>query len=98
MSPLAAQPFVEGVLNSAFQVHPLAGLAVWAGVAVLILPAVAGAIFRPEDRARYATFGAVWLAIIAAAVVGNYPTPLVGYGASSILGYALSLGALTAPR
>ena len=91
---LAAQPFVEGVLNSAFQVHPLAGLAVWCGSAVLIIPALAGAIRRPDDRARHAAFGAVWLAILAAAVVGNYPTPLVGYGASSILGYALSVAAL----
>ena len=91
---LPAQAYVERVLNSAFQVHVFAGLAVWIGAAVLILPAVAGAILQPDDRARYLAFGAVWLAIIAAAVLGNYPTPLVGYGASSILGYALSVGAL----
>jgi cell division protein FtsW (lipid II flippase) len=42
----------------------------------------------------HAVFGAVWLAAILAAALGNYPTPLVGYGASAIIGYALSLLAL----
>jgi hypothetical protein len=28
--------------------------------------------------------------------VGNYPTPLVGYGSSAILGYCLSASALWA--
>lgn len=91
---LPAQPYVERVLLSAFQVHLLAGVAVWIGVGVLMLPAIMGAI-RPELRQRHAVFGAVWLAVLGASALGNYPTPLVGYGASSILGYALSLGALT---
>lgn len=29
-----------------------------------------------------------------AAALGNYPTPIVGYGGSAIMGYALSLLAL----
>jgi hypothetical protein len=29
-----------------------------------------------------------------AAALGNYPTPIVGYGGSAIIGYALSLLAL----
>ena len=40
---------------------------------------------------RSAVFGTVWLGVIVAAALGNYPTPLVGYGGSAILGYALSL-------
>jgi hypothetical protein len=36
-------------------------------------------------------FGAAWLAVVAAAALGNYPTPLVGYGGSAILGYLISL-------
>jgi hypothetical protein len=45
----------------------------------------------PPRRPGHAVFGAVWLAVIVAAALGNYPTPLVGYGGSAILGYLLSL-------
>ena len=36
-------------------------------------------------------FGVTWLGMVVAAALGNYPTPVVGYGGSAILGYALSL-------
>jgi hypothetical protein len=39
-------------------------------------------------------FAAVWLTILAAAAIGNYPTPLLGYGGSGVLGYLLCLAAL----
>lgn len=96
--PLPAQPFVEGVLAGAFEVGPLAGLAAWLGASLLLVPAGAGLRRDPEHRAVYATFGAVWLAILAAALLGNYPTPLVGYGASSVLGYVLSAATLPTRR
>lgn len=91
---LPAQPFVEQVLFTAFETHWLIGIAVWIGAKWLLIPAIAGRVLDPDNRPIYAVFGAVWLGLIAAAVLGNYPTPLVGYGASSILGYALSLAAL----
>jgi hypothetical protein len=43
-------------------------------------------------------FGAVWMAAVLAAALGNYPTPVVGYGGSAIVGYLLSLGLLPARR
>lgn len=90
---LPAMPFVDQILYSSFAVHPAAGCAVLAGVAIMLLPALAG--YRDtENRATFAAFGALWLAIIAAAALGNYPTPIVGYGGSAILGYVLGLLAL----
>ena len=86
-----AMPFVDGIFSSSFDVHPLAGLAVLAGAALMLVPAIAGSIRDPDHRPVYAVFGAVWLAAILAAALGNYPTPLVGYGGSAILGYLLSL-------
>jgi hypothetical protein len=86
-----AMPFVDQIFTSSFGVHPLAGLAVLAGAALMLVPAIAGYIRDPDHRPSYATFGAVWLAVILAAALGNYPTPLVGYGGSAILGYLLSL-------
>lgn len=90
---LPAVPFVDQILYSAFDVHPLAGAAVLMGSALLVLPAIAG-LRGGGDRAVPAVFGVAWLATIAAAAMGNYPTPIVGYGGSAIVGYLLSLSML----
>lgn len=92
--PSPAVPFVDQIFYSSFAVHPLAGLAVVGGAALMLVPAIAGLVADPQNRATYAAFGAVWLAVIAAAALGNYPTPLVGYGGSAIVGYLLGLTAL----
>jgi hypothetical protein len=94
--PSPAVPFVDQIFYSSFDVHPLAGLAVLGGAALMLVPAIAGLVADPENHGAYAVFGAVWLAVIAAAALGNYPTPLVGYGGSAIVGYLLSLTGLPA--
>lgn len=92
--PLSAAPYVERVFVTAFATDPLAGLAVLAGTVLLIVPALIGVFVDRPNRATWVAFGAVWLTIALAAAVGNYPTPVVGYGASSIIGYLLSLTVL----
>ncbi|WP_157085208.1 hypothetical protein [Sphingomonas adhaesiva] len=92
--PLPAVPHVEQVLYSSFDVHVGAGLAVLGGSILLLVPAIVGWWRDIGNRATYAAFGAVWFAAILAAALGNYPTPIVGYGGSAIIGYALSLLAL----
>jgi len=87
-------PYVDQILYSSFDVHVGAGLAVSGGVVLLLVPAIGGWSRDPNNRATYAAFGAVWFAAIMAAALGNYPTPIVGYGGSAIIGYALSLLAL----
>lgn len=94
--PSGAMPYVDQILRSSFAVHPLAGLAVWVGAALMLVPALVGLSRRNRDRAPYAVFGATWLAVILASWLGNYPTPLVGYGASAIFGYLLCLPGLPA--
>ncbi len=89
--PSPAVPFVDQILFSAFAVHPAAGLAVWGGVLLLILPALVGVRRDPDNRMSYMVLGATWLATIAAAALGNFPTPLVGYGGSAILGYLIGV-------
>jgi hypothetical protein len=86
-----AVPFVDRILYSAFDVHPLAGLAVTLGSAVLVVPALLMIRADAADRPACAVFGASWAAVVLAAALGNYPTPLVGYGGSAIVGYLLSL-------
>lgn len=80
--------FVEQVHASAFAFSAAAGLALLAGSALMLLPMLA---LRRVDAT---VFAAVWVAILAAAVIGNYPTPLLGYGGSGILGYLLCLAGL----
>ncbi len=91
---LPAAPYVDQILYSSFDVHAGAGLAVSGGLALLLAPAIVGWSRDGDNRATYAAFGAVWFAAIVAAALGNYPTPIVGYGGSAIIGYALSLLAL----
>ena len=86
-----AVPFVDQIFYSAFDVHPLAGLAVLAGALLMLVPPLAGYLHDRPNRPAYLVFGAVWLAVLAAAALGNYPTPLVGYSGSAVLGYMLSL-------
>jgi len=92
--PYPAVPYVDQILYSSFEVHAGSGLAVWSGVALLLVPAIVGWTRDADNRATYVAFGAVWFAAIMAAALGNYPTPIVGYGGSAIIGYALSLLAL----
>ena len=91
---LPAVPYVDQILYSSFDVHVGAGLAVLAGSVLLLVPAIVGWWRDAGNRATYAVFGAVWFAAILAAALGNYPTPIVGYGGSAIIGYAISLLAL----
>lgn len=89
--PSPAMPFVDQIFYSSFGVHPLAGMAVLAGAVLMIVPAFVGHRRDTRNREVYAVFGMVWLAVIAAAALGNYPTPLVGYSGSAIVGYLVSL-------
>jgi cell division protein FtsW (lipid II flippase) len=86
-----AMPFVDQIFFTSFAVHPGAGLMVWCGAALMLAPAILGFARDPRHRVAYAAFGALWLTVLAAAALGNYPTPLVGYGGSAILGYLLCL-------
>jgi hypothetical protein len=92
---VAPVSFVEQVVQAAFAFHVLTGMAIVAGLATMLLPALAGMGARTEQNEVYAVFGATWLGVIAFAIIGNYPTPLVGYGSSAILGYFLSAALLS---
>lgn len=91
---LPAAPYVDQILYSCFDVHAGAGLAVWGGAALMLVPGIVGFSRDPDNRVVYAAFGAAWFAAIVAAALGNYPTPVVGYGGSAIIGYVVSLFAL----
>lgn len=89
-----AMPFVDQILWTAFELHPLAGIAVTGGAVLLVVPGLMLMAGGTGDRPVGAVFAATWFAIILAAALGNYPTPLVGYGGSAILGYLACLWGL----
>lgn len=91
---LPAVPFVDRVFYTAFEVHVLVGAVVAAGSLLIVVPAIVGLATRRSEAEVHAAFGLAWLGIAAAAALGNYPTPLVGYGGSAVLGYLLSLAFL----
>jgi hypothetical protein len=93
-----ATPFVDRVFRTAFSTGAVAGAAVWGGAVLLLAPAALGLIRDRDHRAIHGAFGATWLAIIIAAVVGDYPTPLVAYSGSSIVGYILACAGLPRGR
>jgi hypothetical protein len=90
---LPASPYVDQIFYTAFQVHPLAGVAVVLGAAALLVPAI-GAWRLAGERPALLAFGGCWAGVIVAAALGNNPTPLVGYGGSAVLGYLLSVALL----
>jgi len=91
---LPAVPYVDQVLFTAFGVGVFAGIAVLGGAFLLIVPSVLGWKADRHTPEPHIIFGVVWLGTIVASAVGNYPTPVVGYGGSAVLGYALSLALL----
>ncbi|PAX08834.1 hypothetical protein [Sphingomonas lenta] len=91
---LPASPFVDQVFYTAFDVHPLAGLAVVIGAVALVMPAVIGTLRGGGERPALLAFGGCWFGVVVAAALDNHPTPLVGYGGSAVLGYLLSVALL----
>jgi cell division protein FtsW (lipid II flippase) len=83
-------PFVEQVLAQAANQGPLPGFLAVLAIAFMFLPA------RNGRRAAACAFAGIWAAAFAASLIGPYPTPVVGFGGSAVLGYVLSVGLLIA--
>lgn len=91
---LPAVAHVDQILWTSFADQPFAAVAIWTGTLLLFAPSLV--LWRRSLRAEAASFTALWACLVVSAMLHNYPTPLVGYGASSILGYLLM--ALALPR
>ena len=90
-------PYVDQILWLAFTLHPLAGIVLWSGALLLLVPILVAGILRPDLRSELSVLGLFWAGAIAAAALGNYPTPVVGFGSSAVIGYCLSLLGLVGP-
>lgn len=88
-------PFVEDVIPTALASGVLPATLLLAAVALLFLPALL--VARRARPALTAAFAGTWLAGFMAALYGPYPTPVVGFGSSAVLGYLLSVALLALP-
>lgn len=82
-------PFVEQVIPDAFAAGLLPALLAIAAALLMLVPAIA----RPL-RAPHLAFAGLWIAALGMALVGSYPTPVVGFGGSGVLGFVLGAGLL----
>lgn len=90
---LPAQPYADRVIFLLARTDPLAALGMLAALALsfyLMVGALPG-----RESSRKALGGALF-GFSFAGLVSNYPSALVGYGASPILGFGLAIGLLRA--
>lgn len=92
--PLTPVVFVEHVLAYGWTASPLWGLALTAAAAMLLLPLTAFAHATNDTRTALAGWMAWTVGLLAASILGDYPTPAIGIGASAIIGHGLALALL----
>jgi len=85
--------FVEQVIPDALNAGPLAILLLLAATTLMFTPAWS----RPTEAPQTA-FVAVWLGALLAALLGHFPTPVIGFGGSGTLGFLLSAGLMVQRR
>lgn len=103
VDPLPAVAHVERVVPVAFAANPVVGIA--AGLMLVLLPLpfwlrTAGlrraglrtAGEGAERRAIATGLTGLWIGLVVGNLFGNYPAPVVGYGASLVVGWLASLG------
>lgn len=92
--PLSAVPYVERIYASIPSLPVLAAAAVVLGTILMLLPGYRGVMSGGATARVCAVFAVVWFGMLLSSAIGNYPTPLIGYGASSVIGYCFSAALL----
>jgi hypothetical protein len=95
--PLQPVKMVEHVLTDSWQ------WTAWTGplalIGALIVPAALLWQARIDPAQRLPAFAllGLWFGLLLASLIGHYPVPLLGYGASAVLGWGLALAWMLAP-
>ncbi len=95
---LPAVRFVETVIvDGLLGGRPVVGALILIAIATVMAPLLLiGRIEMAQQRALV-VFLIVWVTLLIASVVAPYPTPLLGYGASAIIGYFMAIVMLRPP-
>lgn len=92
---LAPQLFVERVLVQAADTSVLLSIA----LGLALIAAFALVLFAiPFDKAKRFTLAGLLFGFAIMALMSNYPTPLIGYGAAPILGFGIAFGLHRIPQ
>jgi hypothetical protein len=91
--PLGAIPYVEGIVGLAMTLSPVLGFPAIASLALAVLPFfIISKYCRDADHcATVIALGLYFGGILLASLSGRFPIPLMGYGASGIIGYFIAL-------
>lgn len=100
--PLGPAPFVEDIVRRAFDLGWLTGAAALASLAALVASPLLGrggeggesAAAGGGDLAERLALVVYLAASLAVVLVGEFPVPMLGFGASPVLGVLAALGAL----
>lgn len=91
--PLPPAPFVEDIVPQAFALAPLVGVAGLGSLALFVFSPVLGGGSGRSSSASVALVG-YFAGSLVAALLGEFPVPLLGFGTSPTLGAFLGLAAL----
>lgn len=91
---LAPVPWVEQIVSQTWAVSALPGMAAAVLLALLPLPFVLAAL-EPRRRGAGCALAGFWIGLLLAGLMGNYPVPVIGYGASPVIGWVLALRLLS---
>lgn len=93
--PLQAVPFVETAIGDAWRAMPwLGALQALALILALVIPPAVLARGAARRTAPALALAGAMTGFALAGLIAAYPQPLVGYGASAVLGYGLALALL----
>jgi len=95
---LAPVGYVEEIIGRSAMVSMPLGVAAACLLALLPLSFLAAAGRNARRRSVGYALAGFWLGLAVAGLVGNYPVPLLGYGASPVIGWALAMGMLLNSR
>ncbi len=96
--PLEAVPHVEGIVGLAFTLTPALGLAAVLALALILLPMVTGGRQGPESDVLPLSLGVYIAATLCVPLLGDFPVPVMGAGASPVLGWYMAVGMLASWR
>jgi cell division protein FtsW (lipid II flippase) len=84
--------FVEEVIvDGLLRGGPVIGGLIVVGISALLAPVLLAARMALVQQRALAVFVQLWLMLLIASGIGPYPTPLLGYGASAIIGYFIAI-------
>lgn len=91
LANLPPQEFVERVIFDLFGQSPLAAIL----LSLSLVTSIALILGAPgADKAARVALAGTLFGFTLASLIGDYPTPLIGYGAATVIGFGLALPAL----